>query len=112
LANAFAGNIIIKKEHMNAFIYKLSNLQIKYNQTLRSLDKYYDEIVEKIYHPQGLTKEDKTVQKDMYMFLSAYTLMKQAFDEQERETKINEDEKEKYFTHLKGVMEIILRELP
>ncbi|MBU1959585.1 hypothetical protein KJ680_14375, partial [bacterium] len=52
LANALAGNIIVKRMHINTFINKLTDLQTKYNQNLKSVDIYYDEIVEKVYHPQ------------------------------------------------------------
>lgn len=92
----------IKKDFMK-WIYQLRQ---KYNQNLRSAEKYYDEIMRKIYYPQKLTKADEQVKKEMYRFEQAYSLMKLAFENEKR------DSGERYFEHLKWVMEILLRELP
>lgn len=111
-ANSLAGNIVVENMDVGKFVSKLRDLQWRHNQNLKSIDKYYDEIVEKIHHPKGYHKKDEHVKKDMYMFMSAYTLMKQAFDGIEREAEAEDWKKERYFSHLIGVMEIILRELP
>ncbi|MFA5747747.1 MAG: hypothetical protein WC872_01405 [Candidatus Absconditabacterales bacterium] len=100
------GYIVVADDQALNFINALGNIQEQFNQNLRSIEKYYDEIVEKIYYPQGLTKKDKKVQHEMYLFDQAYSLMKLAFKDEKRENN------EKYFEHLKGTMEILLRELP
>lgn len=95
----------VKEWNLNNFMIKLEELQDEYSQNARSIDKYYDEIVETIYYPQWLTKKSEKVKQDMYYFEQAYSLMKLAFGKEKR------DSWERYFEHLKWVMEIILREL-
>lgn len=87
-------------------MHSLEKLRKKYVQKLRSVDKYYDEILRAIYYPQWLSKKDEEVKKEMYRFEQAYSLMKLAFENEKR------DSGERYFEHLKWVMEILLRELP
>ncbi|MCX6823896.1 MAG: hypothetical protein NT085_02120 [candidate division SR1 bacterium] len=98
--------LIINEDCETNFLLGLKRLRDKYNQNLRSIDIYYDIIVEKIFYPQGLTKQDPEVREQMYFFDQAYSLMKVAFKDNKRENG------ERYFEHLKGVMDIILRELP
>lgn len=88
------------------FIQAFEKLQKKYAHNLRSMEKYYDEIIRTIYYPQWLTKKDKQVIEDMYLFEQAYSLVKLAFKDKKR------DSQERYFEHLKWTMEIVLRELP
>lgn len=95
----------IKEWNLNNFMLKLEELQDEYSQNARSIDKYYDEIVETIYYPQWLTKKSEKVKQAMYYFEQAYSLMKLVFEKEER------DSGERYFEHLKWVMEIILRDL-
>lgn len=98
--------LIINEEAEDRFIMSIEKLRNKYAQNLRSLEKYYDEIIRTVYRPQGLSKKDEEVREEMYLFDQAYSLMKLAFKNKRR------DSWEKYFEHLKWVMEIILRELP
>lgn len=98
--------LIINEDCETNFLLGLKRLRDKYNQNLRSIDIYYDIIVEKIFYPQWLTKQDPEVREQMYFFDQAYSLMKVAFKDNKRENW------ERYFEHLKGVMDIILRELP
>ena len=98
--------LIITEECEDRFMLNIEKLRDKYAQNLRSLEKYYDEIIRTIYRPQGLSKKDEDVRDDMYLFEQAYSLMKVTFKNEKRESW------ERYFEHLKGVMEIILRELP
>ena len=101
LSQILQKRIVVHQDIVINFIGGLRNVQHKYNQTLRSIDKFYDEIVEKVYHPINLRKSDNKVKTDMYKFLTAYTVMKQAFDGINRESVINENKKERYFSHLK-----------
>jgi len=88
------------------FIQAFENLQIKYMQNVRSIEKYDDEIIRRIYYPQGLTKKDSIVREDMYQFEQAYSLVKLIFKNMKRKSQ------RRYFEHLKGTMEIAIRELP
>lgn len=102
---ALNSKIEIEKSQLKNFMIALNKLRQKYNQNLRSLDKYYDEILRKIYYPKWLDKSNEMVKKEMYRFEQAYSLMKLAFENEKR------DNGERYFEHLKWVMEILLREL-
>ncbi len=98
--------LIIQEQCENQFLLGVKQLRQKYNQNLRSIDIYYDLIVEKIFYPKWLTKKDPEVREQMYFFDQAYSLMKIAFKDNKRESG------ERYFEHLKWVMDIIIRELP
>lgn len=98
--------LVINQEAEDNFMMSIEVLRNKYAQNLRSLEKYYDEIIRTVYRPQGLSKKDSEVRDEMYLFEQAYSLMKVAFKNEKR------DSGERYFEHLKGVMEIILREFP
>jgi hypothetical protein len=91
-----------KAEFMEAF----DDLEKRYLQKLRSIERYYDEIRQTLYYPKGLMKDNKEVRDDMYMFEQAYSLVKLAFRNKTR------DSHNRYFDHLKAAMEIVLRELP
>lgn len=84
-------------------------LDFKLYQPLRSIDICHDEILERLYAGEHFSKE--RIEQDMEMFDSAYALMKQAFNGRNRVT-TEGDSKERYFTHLQAVMEIVLKELP
>ncbi|MFZ2151156.1 MAG: hypothetical protein WAZ12_05125 [Candidatus Absconditicoccaceae bacterium] len=98
--------LIIEEQCENQFLLGVKTIRRKYNQNLRSIDIYYDMIVEKIFYPQGLTKKDPEVREQMYFFDQAYSLMKIAFKDNKRESG------ERYFEHVKGVMDVIVGELP
>lgn len=99
--------IIICEESEDNFMQWLENLADKYNQNLRSIDMYYDIIVEKVFfYPRWLTKKDQEVREHMYFFDQAYSLVKVAFKDEERE------DWKRYFEHLKWVMDILIWELP
>lgn len=98
--------LIIQEQCENQFLLGVKNIRKKYNQNLRSIDIYYDLIVEKIFYPKGLTKKDPEVREQMYFFDQAYSLMKVAFKDNKRESG------ERYFDHIKWVMDIIVGELP
>jgi hypothetical protein len=98
--------LVIRKECEDEFLLWLTKLRSKYNQNLRSIDIYYDIIVEKIFYPKGLTKKDSEVREQMYFFDQAYSLMKVTFKDEKRENG------QRYFEHIKWVMDIILQELP
>jgi hypothetical protein len=89
-----------------AFMEAFDDLEKRYLQNLRSIERYYDEIWQTLYYPKGLMKDNRQVRDDMYMFEQAYSLVKLAFRKKTR------DSQERYFEHLKGTMEIVLRELP
>lgn len=95
----------IDENAINNFMIRLEELQNRYYQNVRSIEKYYDEIVEKVYYPKWITKKSKKLQHSMYRFEQAYSLVKMVFEDQKR------DWWERYFEHLKWTMEIILREL-
>lgn len=98
--------LIIEEQCENPYLLSVEKLTNKYMQKLRSLEKYYDEIIRTVYRPQWLSKMNPEVRDEMYLFEQAYSLMKVAFKNEKR------DSWERYFEHLKWVMEIILRELP
>jgi (p)ppGpp synthase/HD superfamily hydrolase len=98
--------LIPEDKTIGDFIQAFEDLQIKYMQNVRSIEKYNDEIVRRIYYPHGLTKKDSIVREDMYLFEQAYSLVKLVFKDKKRE------DQRRYFEHLKGTMEITLRELP
>jgi hypothetical protein len=102
---ALNGKITIPKDQMHNFMISLHNLRQKYSQNLRSMEKYSDEILRKIYYLKGFTKADPKVVKDRYRFDQAYSLMRLLMENQTRENG------KKRFEHLKGTMEIILNEL-
>jgi hypothetical protein len=90
------GHIVIKEDNlMSEFILAFERMEDKYVQNTRSIEKYYDEIVRKIYYPRKLTKKDEEVRDEMYLFDQAYSLMKLAFKNEKR------DSQERYFEHLK-----------
>lgn len=109
--NVAQGNIIIKKEIIPEFMEGVQKLQNKYSHNIRSLEKYYDEIVKTIFYPKGMMKKNKEVIRQMNLFDQAYSLMKVAFDKKKRKGR-GKEEGERYFEHLRRSMEIILRELP
>lgn len=94
----------IHESAINNFMTRLEELQNKYYQNVRSIEKYYDEIIEKVY-PKWTTKKSKKLQHEMYRFEQAYSLVKMIFEDEKR------DGWERYFEHLKWTMEIILREI-
>ena len=98
--------MIINKECEHQFMNAIEKLRSKYLNNLRSIDKYYDEIIRTIFRSKWLSKKNIEVRDQMYLFDQAYSLMKVAFKDEQRESG------ERYFEHLKGVMEILLRELP
>jgi hypothetical protein len=69
----------------------MKKLQDKYNQNTRELEKYYDEIIKKIFYPEGLTKKDKKVTSKMILFEQAYSLMKIAFENQRRKKGVGKE---------------------
>lgn len=75
----------------------------------RSIDFYREEILDRLYSGEHFSQE--RIEQDMEMFDSAYALMKQAFNGRNRMT-MEGNSKERYFTHLQSVMEIVLKELP
>jgi hypothetical protein len=98
------GHILIQGDNaIGDFIEAFENLQKKYMQNLRSIEKYYDEIVRSIYYPQGLTKKDPKIKEEMYLFEQAYALTKLVF-----RNNTNEAQK-KYFDTLKETIEKILK---
>lgn len=97
--------LIIHEDCEDKFMMSMEELGNKYEQNLRSLEKYYDEIIRTIYRPKWLSKKNEEVRDEMYLFEQAYSLMKVAFKKEKR------DSGERYFEHLKWVMEIIMREL-
>ncbi len=97
-------DLIIEEQCEDAYLLAVEKLTNKYMQNLRSLEKYYDEIIRTVYRPQWLSKMNEEVRDEMYLFEQAYSLMKVWFKKEKR------DSWERYFEHLKGVMEIILRE--
>lgn len=100
-------------ENVEKFCDGCMNLWDKYHLNLKSIDTYYDEIVQTVFRPLWVNKTNPFVKRQMYKFLSAYSLMKQAFAGVEREAEnVELQERERYFTHLKGTMEIVLRDLP
>lgn len=89
------GHIVIRKDDlMGEFIQAFEKLQEKYEQNIPSMEKYYDEIIRRIYYSKGLTKKDEEVREEMYLFKQAYSLMKREFRKQIRENK------KKVFEHL------------
>lgn len=98
--------LIVNKECEDKFMMSMEELENRYEQNLRSIEKYYDEIIRTVYRPQWLSKKNPEVREEMYLFEQAYSLMKVAFKNEKR------DSWERYFEHLKWVMEIIIRELP
>gem|GEM_PF-6731533 len=98
---------------MEKFCDSFLKLREEHHLNLKSIDAYYDEIVQEVFRPLGLNKNNPFVKRQMYKFLSAYSLMKQAFAGVEREAEnVELQERERYFTHLKGTMEIVLKDLP
>jgi hypothetical protein len=80
------GHIVIREDNlMGEFIQAFERLQEKYEQNIPSMEKYYDEIIRAVYYPKGLTKKDKGVREEMYLFKQAYSLMKREFRKQIRE---------------------------
>jgi len=80
--------------------------------TITESDKFYDEIVEKIYSKNLLDKDDDGVKNWMLAFKSAYSLMKWIFRKKIREGKDDKGKYIRYFEHLKWVSKIALNELP
>ena len=78
--------LIINEEAEDRFIMSIEKLRNKYAQNLRSLEKYYDEIIRTVYRPQGLSKKDEEVREEMYLFDQAYSLMKLAFKNKRRDS--------------------------
>lgn len=70
--------LVIKEDQVTNFMYWLENLRKRYVQKLRSVEKYYDEILRVIYYPKWFSKKDEFVKKEMYRFEQAYSLMKLA----------------------------------
>ena len=69
----------LSKESKIEYIDALFNeLNFKFQQHLRPIDAYYDEILERLYSGVHFSKEQ--IEQDMEMFDSAYTLMNQAFN--------------------------------
>lgn len=100
---ALNGKITIPKDQMHNFMISLHNLRQKYSQNLRSMEKYSDEILKKIYYRKGFTKADPKVVKDRYRFDQAYSLMRLLMENMTRENG------KKRFDHLKGTMEVVLK---
>ena len=98
--------LIISRECENEFMIRIEKLYSTYVENLRSLERYYDEIIRTIFKPFWYSKKDKWVRDEMDHFEQAYTLIKTVFQKDKRESW------ERTFEHPKGVMEIILRELP
>jgi len=99
--------LIITKECEDTFFLNIEKIRNKYAQNLSSVQRYYDEVVRACYQEQQwIGKENQRVRDEMDFFVQAYSLMKVVFRNEKR------DSWEKYFEHLKGVMEIVLRELP
>ena len=95
--------LIINKECEHAFFISREKLRQKYAQNLSSVQIYYDEIVNACYEDG---RENEKVRNEMTFFVQAYSLGKALFINEKRESW------ERYFEHLKWVMEIVLRELP
>ncbi|MFA5917812.1 MAG: hypothetical protein WC850_06280 [Candidatus Gracilibacteria bacterium] len=98
-------NAILDRSRFDAMI---DDFKIRFSYHVRMSTKYYDEIIEKL----GLNKHDIKTRKLMLKFNTAYNMMKQVFSGIEREGKNEYGDSERSFEHLKGTMEIILRELP
>lgn len=97
------GHILIEKDQaIGDFIQAFEKLQKKYMQNLRSIEKYYDEIVRSIYYPQGINKKDPKIKEEMYGFEQAYALTKLVWRNEPEETQ------KKYFENLKQTIENIL----
>ncbi len=80
--------------------------------TLREVDKFYDEIYQIIYAPNRISKNDESFKRAMLSFRSAYSIMKQKFHWIERESKDESWQNERYFNHIQEVMRICLEEIP
>ncbi len=95
-------NFEIKKNFMRS----LNRSREIHRQNLRSMERFYDEIVRELFYKKTkLTKADEELKTKMYYFEQAYSLMKLVFKDEKR------DSWERYFEHLKWVMEILLREM-
>lgn len=100
------GFLVINKECQDEFLINMETLGEKYAQNLRSIEKYYDEIIRTVYCKEWSSQINQEIKDEMYLFEQAYSLMKVEFKNEKRESG------ERYFEHLKGVMEITMRELP
>lgn len=98
--------LIISEACEDDYIRSKKRLRDKYTENLRSLERYYDEIIRTVYRPREFSKKDKWVRDEMDHFEQAYTFTKASFQKDKRESG------ERTFEHPKGVMEIILREFP
>ncbi len=96
---------IIDRSRFDAMI---DDFKIRFSYHVRMSTKYYDEIIEKLW----LNKNNKKTRQLMLKFNTAYNMMKQIFSWMEREGKNEYWNPERSFEHLKGTMEIVLRELP
>ena len=97
--------LIIDRKCENDFMMRVEKLYNTYVENQRSLILYYDEIIRTIYKPK-YGKQNQRVRDEMDYFEKAYTFTKTAFQKDKR------DSWERTFEHPKGVMEIVLRELP
>jgi hypothetical protein len=79
-------DLIIEEQCENAYLLAVEKLTIKYMQNLRSLEKYYDEIIRTVYKPRKLSKMNEEVRDEMYLFEQAYSLMKVAFKNEKRDS--------------------------
>ena len=100
-------------KHLNLILNNLPFYETNLDSsTISTMLGYYNEILERLYKPQGLNDTNEQVKKEMLMFVSAYTLMEQLFFGKKREQHDGLMKSIDYFEHLKGTMEILLREMP
>ncbi|MDD3302067.1 MAG: hypothetical protein PHN31_00800 [Candidatus Gracilibacteria bacterium] len=109
--NALSGKFVIKGDNqiiLARIKALLDDFRHRYSYHVRMSTRYYDEIIKKL----GLEKHDLETRRKMLKFNTAYHMIKQVFSGMERSAVDEFGHKDRCFEHLKGTMEIVLRELP